>query len=309
MSEYWKSTPKYWCKHCKTYVRDTKLEKQNHEATPKHQGNLKRFLRDLHHGHEREEREKQRAKDEVDRLNGVKSGPSAASGPLGHSEGAPWRRKAAAAAVTPASSQRQLTPAEKKAHMAQLADMGISVPEDYRREVAMAGDWQTMSETPIYETLKKEEGDEGNVKSSGLNVGVRKRKPEDEEDEAGLDDGRPARRKGWGTTARNYPGRAGDDDDLDALLDATKASKQSTRLDTEVPGQGIQPLEASMGGNSSIISSPGPQILKGEPSMEVDSIQTPLSDTIEIKPSVKKEDDLMPLGVVFKKRKPKATRT
>ena len=27
--------PKYWCKHCKTYVRDTKLEKANHEATPK----------------------------------------------------------------------------------------------------------------------------------------------------------------------------------------------------------------------------------------------------------------------------------
>ena len=51
MSEYWKSTPKYWCKHCGIYVRDTKLERTNHEATGKHQGALKRFLRDLHRGH------------------------------------------------------------------------------------------------------------------------------------------------------------------------------------------------------------------------------------------------------------------
>ncbi len=95
MSEYWKSTvstslfhvkfvlilrqPKYWCKHCKTYVRDTKLERTNHDATPKHQGNLKRFLKDLHRGHEKDEKDKERAKAEVARLNGLPVGSGSAS--------------------------------------------------------------------------------------------------------------------------------------------------------------------------------------------------------------------------------------
>ena len=57
MSEYWKSTPKYWCKHCSVYVRDTKLERTNHEATGRHQGAIKRSLRDLHRNAEQQERE------------------------------------------------------------------------------------------------------------------------------------------------------------------------------------------------------------------------------------------------------------
>ena len=79
MSEYWKSTPKYWCKHCSTFVRDTKLERANHDATAKHQNAVNRALRDLHRNHEREERDKERAKREVDRLNGVVSGAGSGS--------------------------------------------------------------------------------------------------------------------------------------------------------------------------------------------------------------------------------------
>src|ERR1700743_2697962 len=109
MSEYWKSTvsphilptyqafkprtnvysfqqPKYWCKFCKVYVRDTKLERSQHEATGRHQGAIQKSLRDLHKGQEREQREAQRAKDEVARLNGMVGGSAAsksssASGP------------------------------------------------------------------------------------------------------------------------------------------------------------------------------------------------------------------------------------
>ncbi|PCD42081.1 hypothetical protein AU210_004616 [Fusarium oxysporum f. sp. radicis-cucumerinum] len=127
MSEYWKSTPKYWCKHCETYVRDTKLERQNHESTAKHQGALKRFLRDLHRNHEREEREKDRAKREVERLNGVVGASSAAAGPSSR--------------PAPRAQQSAPTEASLKKQREQLAAMGVAMPSDFRPEMAMPGEW------------------------------------------------------------------------------------------------------------------------------------------------------------------------
>ncbi|PHH60763.1 hypothetical protein CDD82_2238 [Ophiocordyceps australis] len=109
MSEYWKSTPKYWCKHCSCYVRDTKLERQNHEATARHQGAIKRSLRELHRTHEREERDKERARREIARLNGVvsKDGPNASN---------------------PAKSATRATSSETdlKRQRQQLADLGVA---------------------------------------------------------------------------------------------------------------------------------------------------------------------------------------
>ncbi|KAI4201986.1 MAG: hypothetical protein LQ350_002891 [Teloschistes chrysophthalmus] len=221
--------PKYWCKHCKTFVRDTKLEKTNHEASPKHQGNIKRFLRDLHRGHEREERDMDRAKSEVERLNGVVAGTPTA-GTLG---GAPWTKQQTA--IPSAPSTAKAPPAERKAQMAKLAEMGVAVPEDFRREMAMAGDWQTLAERPVWsESVKKEEGLLEDFKDfkpdPTLNIGVRKRKhggegEEEEEEEEEATTGSVARRKGWGSVVRRYPGSAADDkdDDLDALLTHNEA--------------------------------------------------------------------------------------
>src|ERR1700712_2474938 len=92
MSEYWKSTPSYWCKFCAIYVRDSGLERKNHEASAKHQNSIQRNLRELQKGKQREDRDKQRAVDEVARLNGLVSGggkagsPGAAGGILGAKE-------------------------------------------------------------------------------------------------------------------------------------------------------------------------------------------------------------------------------
>jgi len=293
MSEYWKSTPKYWCKHCKTFVRDTKLEKQNHDATPKHQGNIKRFLRDLHRGNEREEREKQRAKDEVARLNGEKPGASATSA-VGSTENS--RRRPPAAAPS-SSSLGQLTPAERKRQLAQLAELGVAVPEDYRREVAMPGDWQVTSEKAIYENehVKKEEEAE-EKKPGGLNVGVRKRKLVGHEDEEEL--GQPVARRVWGSTTRKYPGYGGDDDELDALLSSTTTSHRNAQHDsstaattTEVP----------------VAKSDIPTV------KEEESLNEPIallpSVTEDVDTLVKEEDeDPEGDGFLFKKRKPKSIR-
>ncbi|KAL8645829.1 MAG: hypothetical protein Q9226_007121 [Calogaya cf. arnoldii] len=303
MSEYWKSTPKYWCKHCKTFVRDTKLEKTNHEATAKHQGNIKRFLRDLHRGHEREEREKDKAKNEVERLNGVISGTSSAT-----KDGPPWNRPTASSL---SSGPREATPAERRDQLAKLAEMGVAVPEEFRREMAMAGDWQTIAQRPIQDRVKKEEGleDFKDFKpDSTLNVGIRKRKFEgqEEEEEAGA----TVVRKGWGSTTRRYPGSDGDDqDDLDSLLNKPAVSSQEiSQGDTNEPllQSGVKSIP-SQDGRSDLVPEPSPPIIKKEDadSLEMGSRQ---EQEVSIDIPVKEENGTQEPAVMFKKRRTKAPR-
>ena len=290
--------PKYWCKHCKTFVRDTKLEKTNHEATPKHQGNLKRFLRDLHKGHEREEREKQRAKDEVDRLNGVVSGSG--------SKAPPWERKPAIPAT---SASRQATPADRKKQLAQLAELGVAVPEDFRKEMAMAGDWQTTSERLIYNSVKTEE-ERGDVKPESLNIGVRKRKFEGQEEEE--EAGETVVRRGWGSTVRAYPGQD-DEKDLDALLITTKVLKREEGDVAEKAATGPS-LRAGRVFDDPAQKETSSVAADGQPiKREESSENTVLPETMPEKhgveaPAIKQEADAAAMGVVFKKRKAKPIR-
>ena len=286
--------PKFWCKHCKIYVRDTKIEKQNHEATPKHQGNLKRFLRDLHRGHEKDEREKQRAKDEVARLNG-------APAPERTVAGGPSRKQASAPSTTAA---QKIDPAEQKRRLAQLAEMGVAIPEEYRKEMAMAGDWRILSEQVIYDPLNKGE-DGGDVKPSGLNIGVRKRRPDEAEEELEEMQEPRTKRKVWGSATRRYPGDEAED--LDQLLNSTATSlkkeepvKQEESSDTSLvrPGQGAM-VKAEK-------QSPAVPNIKKEESSEGPG---PLDSTTEKAPAdVKVEEAAEEINNPFKKRKPKAVK-
>ena len=332
MSEYWKSTvgdtiylpltqphvlrlsqPKYWCKHCKTFVRDSKLERTNHEATPKHQGNINRFIRDLHRGHEKEEREKLKAKNEVERLNGVVSG--APTSALGGGE-APWKRTSAIPLSSPGA--RQATPAERKAQLAQLAAMGVAVPEDFRREMAMAGDWQTVSETPVYEEVIKKEEDTKDAKSSvlkdgpsQLNIGIRKRKYEGQEEEE--EAGERVMRKGWGSTTKAYPG-SNSDMDLDALLNNIRPSTSIGGNSSDNSAESCQSiLESSRSGmptkpKSENLTAPSVPTIKKEDSTpdEPEAGLDPVPDSLQT--TVKHEDDAAAGGIVFKKRKAKPIR-
>ncbi|KAI9876452.1 MAG: hypothetical protein M1830_006471 [Pleopsidium flavum] len=305
MSEYWKSTPKYWCKHCKTYVRDTKLEKSSHEATPKHQGNLKRFLRDLHRGHEREEREKQRAKDEVERLNGVVNGSSsAASG----TSAAPWQRKRA---IPPAAAdQKQASLAERKQQLSQLAEMGVAIPDEFRGEMAMAGNWQTLSERPVYEDRIKKE-DEVDIKPDTLSTGVRKRKytSQEEDDEAK----EIAIRQGWGSTTRTYPDAgASGDDDLEGLLERSKTIGKGKGRMCEPP-KVSQDASADLHSrtapeSSQHISPQGESAIKKEDAGE--GINSPVFPSGGTAAAIRVEQEEVASGsaVIFKKRKAKPTR-
>ncbi|KAK5626515.1 hypothetical protein RRF57_002230 [Xylaria bambusicola] len=271
MSEYWKSTPKYWCKHCSTYVRDTKLERTNHEATAKHQSGLKRFLRDLHRSHENELREKDRAKREIDRLNGITTSRPSTSIP------------------SSSSANAVATPAQRQQQWEQLAEMGIDVPTELRRDMALAGEWSVTS-TRIIDDPNPDDENEGDSKPANVDAvatGVHKRPKEESEDERDAENDiqnlfkKPRR---WG---RDSKLTAENDAELDALL--------STPL-TNPPKK-----EESL-----------PNIKKEESELEgvLASAVAPVNGEQSGETTVKEEPDQEPSEpvVVFKKRKPKNIR-
>ncbi|OJJ82177.1 putative formin binding protein [Aspergillus glaucus CBS 516.65] len=291
MAEYWKSAPKFWCKQCKIYIRDTSFEKSQHEASAKHQSSLKRFLRDIHRDNEREQRDSQRAKNEVERLKQTVSG----NGPPG---------KRTAAPPPPSTHERPGSLDERKKQMAQLVEMGVAIPEEYRRDMALAGDWQTTSVKVI-----RDDNEEGNP--AAKSIGVRKRKAEGDAD--GEEEQEEPERfvsKGWGSTVRKYPGAQSEDEDLDALLASTKNVKKvkPSKEDEGPEEEGVKKETADDGAPT---KSEGEEAAAPAPESEQASIkQEEPSDTTSAPAPVKNEtEEPEPTGgVVFKKRKPKAMR-
>ncbi|KAI0602052.1 hypothetical protein F4775DRAFT_538141 [Biscogniauxia sp. FL1348] len=312
MSEYWKSTPKYWCKHCSIYVRDTKLERTNHEATAKHQGALKRFLRDLHRGHDQELREKDRAKREIERLNGVVGGPSSSSSSSPSTSTAPaTTSKPPSRPSIPPPSQGPATNAQRQKQWEQLAELGVDVPTELRRDMAMAGEWTVTNMRVIEDSAQT--GDAGK-KVEGIATGVRKRaKPEGDDDEEDAERKEEEAIKGlfkkpkkWGRDSRQAPEN---DAVLDALLSTDLVVKQPKKeeqdaeaVKKEEPEPAIKKEEGEEGGESSV----GGSCLS-------DAATKPAVESPGGEAPVKKEEDQSTLeaaapAVVFKKRKPKNIR-
>ncbi|GKZ82170.1 hypothetical protein AnigIFM56816_006975 [Aspergillus niger] len=295
MAEYWKSAPKFWCKQCKIFIRDTAFEKSQHEATAKHQGNLKRFLRDIHRNNEQQQREAQRAKNEVERLRQTVAG--SAGGKDG--DAAPWKR---APAPAPKPQERPVSLEERKRQMAQLAEMGIAIPEEYRSEMALAGEWQTLSEKVVQPSEESK---------ASQSLGVRKRKHEerDEEEEEAKQEAERFVSKGWGSRTRVYPG-VQEDTDLDALLESTKDIKKGKSAAPAESAPEPEPEKASdsVKGQFLPVKSEGDAAAPetGEPSQVKQESETAPSEAV---PVTKEElEDAPATGVVFKKRKAKVMR-
>ena len=277
--------PKYWCKHCKTYVRDTKLEKTNHEATPKHQGNLKRFLRDLYKGHEKDAKDKERAKSEVARLNSLVAGGGSGAG---SSSSSVFGR-----GPTPSLPKQQATESQRKAQLSQLAEMGVSIPDEFRPDMAMAGEWQVTAERVIDE-------DKGEKKPDALALGVRKRILDEEEQELA-----EAKKKRWGSSYRTHPAE-NDEEDLDALLsNATRKGKE-----LEAMPEGKEKVEVELAENGSQVNTDSgfvesletPKDLIFKQELSDDKVALHAADPLEAKLKPDGEEQPVP-GVVFKKRK------
>ncbi|KAJ5183593.1 hypothetical protein N7492_001209 [Penicillium capsulatum] len=287
MAEYWKSAPRFWCKQCKIFIRDTPFEKTQHEASPKHQGSLKRFLREIHKDSDRQQRETQRAKSEVERLRQAVGGGSSAA--KDDSASAPSKRPAPA----PKPAQKPASVEERKKQMAQLAEMGVAIPQEYRADMALAGEWQTLSETKI-----ESQDAEGAAKS----IGVRKRKHEGDDEEEEHAPEQPVS-KAWGSRTRTYPGARDDDEDLDALLASTKDLKKTKTpapaTETEVRKSEPVPLLKS----EDEASAP-----KAEEVAEPAEVKTEETGEASAPLTEEKPQNEDAPGVMFKKRKPKAMR-
>jgi hypothetical protein len=296
MSEYWKSTPKIWCKYCKDYFRDTPRDKTQHEATPRHQGNIQRSLRTLHREKEQEERQKQRAKDEVARLNGVVGGkPGAlvmpATGSVGKKE-----------------APKQASEEDRKRQIKQLADMGVVVPEEYRREMAMAGDWQTVRTTPAPQETKV-------LGPGSVAFGVRKRKIEEDAEEEAAEAAAVIKHRQWGAKFKTYPGKKGrlDDgnDDVETLLGGI-ITKSEPREEDQAETKVKQEEEIVPAAPDRLYQDVTPTIKKEEPQEDMGRLNMTDGERLEepgkMEPTGKSEDRAPGASIVFKKRKPKIVR-
>lgn len=313
MAEYWKSTPRYWCKHCSTYVRDTKLERQNHDATAKHQSAIKRSLRDLHRGKEREEREKERAKREVDRLNGVVNSSSSSS----RTGGALERRGGE-------GSGGALGGEERKRQVEQLASLGVSIPDAFRPDLAMAGEWTVTSTTVV----QSEDADNKNPDAIARGVHKRERTEDEVETEEAVK-GLFKKPRQWGRDSKTADEGS---EDLDALLGGGLVVKKKD--EDEPPAKKKEEADEKEEGNThEAVKQEGsdvPPSIKEEPSnddmtqipddvpamADGDKSNVPLPLPLPLPTTIKTEDDgaggapadTSAPAVVFKKRKPKNVR-
>jgi hypothetical protein len=283
MSEYWKSTPKYWCKHCSVFVRDTKLERANHEATGKHQNAIKRSLRDLHRNHEQGEREKDRAKREVERLNGVVSGPK----PTGSNKFRTPGGSSGAGGDGNDERQRQLE---------QLAELGVNIPTQMRPELALAGEWNVVS------TRVVKDRSEEDVKEKA--VGVKRERVQTEQEKEEEDALRRLfkKPKKWGRDSRVAPEIDGE---LEELL-AGPLVRPKKEVDVKEEDTGVKKEE----GDEEVPA------LKGEVKDALPLVKEESIGGVVLPAdgqSVQKEernggDDAAAPAVVFKKRNPKNVR-
>jgi hypothetical protein len=190
----------------------------------------------------------------------------------------------------------QATPAQRKQQMAQLAEMGISIPDEFRPDMAMAGEWQVTSERII-------EPEDGEKKPDALALGVRKRVLDEDELEAA-----EAKKRRWGSTYKSHPTEE-DTGDLDALLGNVTSKGKETAVKTE----STEEVKEEIKGEPEVDSQPEisqgfemqkPTGIKKEPSDE------DMSDSIPpLNPGVKQEGgEPAPPGVLFKKRKAKNIR-
>ncbi|KAK5738656.1 hypothetical protein LTR17_005788 [Elasticomyces elasticus] len=294
MSEYWKSTPSYWCKFCSVYVKDTPLEKKNHEASGRHQGSIQKNLRDLTKNKEREERDKQRAKDEVARLNGLVSGERKSGGGVAGLRDAGSRTGGGGGGPTLSATE------QRRKHAEQLMAMGVPLPDSLRKEITGVGGWEVTAERVVEDQprsladmIKAEEGEDGKIEVGvdglamgvdGVARGVHKRRAEEEEEEEARE--AAYRKRAYGTSKKVWPGSGGGEvgEDLDALLSGVTNKKPVLEVKKEENGEKQADVPAE------------------EDSVESVKVESE-APTVPVKQEDAEEEALP--AVVFKKRKVK----
>ena len=184
---------------------------------------------------------------------------------------------------------------QRKQQLAQLAEMGIAIPDEFRPDMAMAGEWQVTSERVIMP--------EGEKRPDAMALGVRKREPgeEDEEEVA-------VKKSRWGSAYRSHPTEE-DDGDLNALLSniTRKGNALTPKFETKedikqefTDEPGVTELSRKVEADED--EKPA---IKREPA----DGQDPILPTFQASDdTVKEEGGETAPGIVFKKRKAKNIR-
>lgn len=182
--------------------------------------------------------------------------------------------------------------------------MGIKVPEGYRSEMAMAGDWQVVSQQTLDEVPSE----------APLSVGVKKRKyegQEDDEEEKQIA-GEAVVRRGWGAATKKYPGHS--NADVDELLSGSIAVKKERPLPVSARSK-CEEQDSKKQGNFPAPGQDGSGAKESSALEAGDSFETKTEKSNLVKDEAKSpgspksmlevpEDVAMP---VFKKRKAKAS--
>lgn len=205
-----------------------------------------------------------------------------------------------------------MNPAERAKQIKQLAEMGVVVPEEFRKEMAMTGEWEIVSQKVIGaedpEVVKHESGDsKQDIKSEApLNVGVKRRRVEgqDEMEEAG----ERVVEKGWGSTTRGWSD-LNEELDLESLMgkgDTERpveteedASTEQTTTSTLNPPQ---PLS-----NTTSNSESAPPLKKEDSQSALPTLDDMPSHNAA-SPIKHETKGTLDSGIIFKKRKPKPVR-
>lgn len=229
---------------------------------------------------------------EVERLKGLVSGG-------GSSSAASSSSSAFGRGPTPSVPKPQATEASRKKQLAQLAEMGISIPGELRSGMAIPGEWQVTSERII-------DPEETEKKPEALALGVRKRVVDEEEAELN-----EAKKRRWGSTYRTHPVEDGDDD-LDALLsNATRKGKEpatKVELKEEVKQETSEAKSedfSGVAGETEPANAADPAGIKREFS---DGDTKPIDSLPPIDGVKQEADEQSGPGVIFKKRKAKNIR-
>lgn len=174
--------------------------------------------------------------------------------------------------------------------------MGVSIPDEFRPDMAMAGEWQVTEQRIIGEDEKPLD-----AKASG----VRKRAVEEDEDEV------EAKKRRWGSAHRSHP-TEDDDADLDALLGNVTGKGKILVPKLEVKDE----VKVETKDEPDLLNAPE-QVASGSldgTAEEKIAIKRESSDDLPLEtgvPSetiVKEEVELKEPEVVFKKRKAKNIR-
>ena len=228
--------------------------------------------------------------------------------------GAPCRRTVNATA----SSNVGMSPAERAKQIKQLAEMGVAVPEEYRREMAMTGEWETISQRIVTTEqrdsrciIKPEGGDsKQEIKSEGapLNIGIKRRRVDgqDEMEEAG----ERVVRRGWGSTTKGWSD-LNEELDLNSLMgkgDTERAVKTEEGISTaQNPDSTAYPPQALS--LDAVGDSKDPPVLKKEESQSTLPAMNdlPTHDAV-MRIENDNTEETLDTGIVFKKRKAKPVR-